>query len=236
GFRNNGDNFDGSQQTFPKLLKEAGYETAVVGKWHLRSKPEGFSFWRVLPGQGMYYNPDFIEGDDTTRYEGYVTDLITDFAIDWLESGRDKDKPFMMLYQHKAPHRDWLPPQEYLGLFHDLAFPEPATLFDDHSGMGTAAREAEMLISEHMGLSIDNKVDPVVLDSLGLKSFFDWYDESYYANLAPMSQAERSRWDSVYGEVSRDFAARNPTGDELLHHGNTLEVHAGLPCLHQVGG
>lgn len=234
GFRNNGDSFDGSQQTFPKILREAGYQTAVIGKWHLKSQPQGFDYWRILPGQGMYYNPDFISGSDTSRFEGYVTDLITDFAIEWLEKDRDKSKPFMLMYQHKAPHRDWLPAGQYLDLYHDVTFPEPATLFDDHSGMGTAAREAEMLISEHMGLSMDNKIVPETVDSLGFKPFMNWYAGSYYANLNRMNQLQRSRWDSVYGKVNDDFVKRLPVGDDLTRWKYQRYLQDYLACIKSV--
>ena len=101
--------FDASQQTFPKLLREAGYQTAVVGKWHLGSLPTGFDYWEVLPGQGDYYNPLMITGqNDTVPKRGYVTDIITDDALGWLEDGRDKDKPFFLMINHKAIHRNWM--------------------------------------------------------------------------------------------------------------------------------
>lgn len=234
GFRNNGDSFDGDQQTFPKLLRQAGYQTAVVGKWHLKSKPQGFDFWRVLPGQGMYYNPDFVDGDDTVRYEGYVTDLITDFALEWLGERRDKSKPFMLMYQHKAPHRDWLPEEKYLDLYHNTVFPEPPTLLDDHSGMGTAAREAEMLISEHMGLSMDNKIEPETVDSLGYKPFMNWYAGSYYANLDRMSYSQRASWDSTYTRVNEEFIKSTPVGDELTRWKYQRYLQDYLACIKSV--
>ncbi len=114
GFYNNANSvFDGSQTTFPKLLQAAGYQTAIVGKWHLVSDPTGFDYWQVLPGQGIYYNPPMIDNGKRVTHEGYVTDIITDLTIDWLEN-RDKDKPFMMMMQHKAPHREWEPALRHL--------------------------------------------------------------------------------------------------------------------------
>jgi arylsulfatase A-like enzyme len=234
GFRNNGDNFNGDQQTFPKLLHDAGYQTAVVGKWHLKSLPQGFDFWRILPGQGMYYNPDFVEGDDTVRYQGYVTDLITDFALDWLENGRNKSRPFLLMYQHKAPHREWLPDEKYLDLYHDIAFPEPATLFDDHSGMGTAARDAEMLISKHMSLTSDNKIDPELADSLGFKPFLNWYTNAYYGNLERMTPEQRTAWDNVYDKVITDFRNHTPSGDDLTHWKFQRYMQDYLACIRSV--
>ena len=109
--------FDGSQQTRPKLLQTAGYQTAIVGKWHLESMPTGFDYWEILPGQGDYYNPDFITmNNDTVREKGYLTNIITDKSIDWLEKGRDKEQPFCLFIHHKAIHRDWLPELKYLTL------------------------------------------------------------------------------------------------------------------------
>lgn len=118
--------FDGSQQTMPKLLQKAGYQTAIIGKWHLVSLPTGFDYWEILPEQGDYYNPDFITMDnDTIRKEGYVTNLITDMSIDWLENQRDKSKPFCLFIHHKAIHRNWLPELKYLPLYEDKTFPLP---------------------------------------------------------------------------------------------------------------
>ena len=120
--------FDGSQQTFPKLLRKAGYETAIVGKWHLESLPTGFDHWEILPGQGDYYNPDFIrQTGDTVRCEGYITNIITDKSIEWLEHGRDPEKPFCLVVHHKAQHRNWMADTCDLALFEDRTFPVPET-------------------------------------------------------------------------------------------------------------
>ena len=146
GFKHNGNRFDGSQQTFPKLLQKAGYQTAMIGKWHLQSNPQGFDHWQVLPGQGDYYNPVFISPKGRKQIEGYCTDLVTDMALDWLKSGRDKNKPFMLMCQHKAPHRCWMPPIRHLTLYDDLEMPEPDTLFDTAAGNASPARFQEMEI------------------------------------------------------------------------------------------
>ena len=122
GVIDNREVFDGSQRTFPKLLRRAGYETAMIGKWHLKSEPEGFDYWNILPGQGHYYNPDFIEMGEKKRIEGYVTDLITDFSLEWLEK-RQADKPFCLLLHHKAPHRNWMPAPDKLSLFRNEKLP-----------------------------------------------------------------------------------------------------------------
>lgn len=124
GFYSNvaGRPFDGTQQTFPKLLlQKAGYQTALIGKWLLESDPTGFDHWHIFPGQGIYYNPPMIRDGEKVKHEGYCTDLITDFSIEWLRK-RDKSKPFLLMSQHKAPHREWSPALRHLDWDHDRAY------------------------------------------------------------------------------------------------------------------
>jgi arylsulfatase A-like enzyme len=147
GLIDNTKTFDGTQQTFPKLLQKAGYQTAIVGKWHLKTDPTGFDYWNVLPGQGVYYNPVMIEMGERKKYTGYVTDLITDHSLNWLK-GRDKDRPFCLMLHHKAPHRNWEPAEKYLSLYDDVTLPEPDTLFDDWATKCAAAREQEMTVAK----------------------------------------------------------------------------------------
>ena len=116
--------FDGSQQTFPKLLQKAGYKTAMIGKWHLMSDPTGFDHWDILPGQGSYYNPDFINTNGRNKEEGYVTEIITEKCLNWLKEVKGSGKPFMLMMHHKAPHRDWQPGPEELTLYKNTIFPE----------------------------------------------------------------------------------------------------------------
>lgn len=116
GFMNNGNSFDWNQQTFPKLLQQAGYTTAIFGKSHLKGEPQGYDDWKVLPGQGLYYNPDLITPEGRVRVEGHCTDVVTDLAVEWLTEGRDGEKPFMLMVQHKAPHRNWMPALRHLSL------------------------------------------------------------------------------------------------------------------------
>ncbi len=150
GFLRNGNQFDGTQTTFPKLMQDVGYQTAIIGKWHLSTDPTGFDHWEVLPGQGSYYNPDFIQMDGTRkRYEGYCTDLITDNALTWLKDQRDPNKPFVLMCQHKAPHRNWSPPQRHFSLFQDVDVPEPDTLFDDYAGRSALLKQNEMSLDKH---------------------------------------------------------------------------------------
>src|SRR5882724_7084350 len=127
GFYNNTNNkFDGGQPTLPKLLQAAGYQTAVVGKWHLVSDPTGFDFWDILPGQGQYYNPPMIRNGVRSVRPGYVTNVITDTALAWLKQ-RDPARPFLLMCQHKAPHREWEPDLSKLPLNDGMTFPEPPT-------------------------------------------------------------------------------------------------------------
>ena len=150
GFYRNGNRFDGSQMNFAKLLQRNGYTTAMIGKWHLSSDPTGFDHWEVLRGQGPYYNPPMKTPDGVNKHEGYTTEIITDLALDWLRGGRDESKPFVLMLQHKAPHRNWQPGPDYLTMYDGEEIPEPATLFDDYEGRASPARNQEMTIAEHL--------------------------------------------------------------------------------------
>ncbi|MFP6691920.1 MAG: sulfatase-like hydrolase/transferase, partial [Pirellulales bacterium] len=150
GFLRNGMTFNGGQQTFPKLLRQAGYQTAVIGKWHLRSDPTGFDHYEVLYGQGPYYNPAMKRNGQRIQHTGYTTDIITDQALEWLAEQRDKTKPFMLMYQHKAPHRNWQPGPKHLTKYDDVVLAEPDTLFDDWSGRGSASKQQAMTVANHL--------------------------------------------------------------------------------------
>lgn len=155
GFIRNGNKFNGDQQTFPKLLQQAGYRTAMIGKWHLATTPQGFDYWKVLPGQGHYYNPDFKTPDGKERIEGYCTDIVTDLSLDWLKEAADADQPFMLMCQHKAPHRNWMPALRHLTLYDDVDIPEPSTLFDRWEDNASVAQLQTMEIDRHMVLTAD---------------------------------------------------------------------------------
>ena len=206
GFRTNSDEFDGSQQTFPKLLQHAGYQTALFGKWHLVSEPTGFDAWEVLPGQGAYYNPDFITPQGRHRRDGYVTDIITDLALDWLQNERKAEKPFMLMIQNKAPHREWEPGPEHLSTYDDVTIPEPDSLFDDYSGRGTAAREQDMTIAETMRLGPDLKVWETVPDDNRAKQ----------RTFGRMTDEQRERWQAAYGPKNKAFLEANLQGEDLV--------------------
>jgi arylsulfatase A-like enzyme len=144
---------DGRQPTYPKIMQAAGYQTAIVGKWHLGHggdhDPQGFDYWNVLPGQGLYHNPEMIEMGESKVFEGYVTDLITDCSLNWLQQ-RDKDRPFCMMVHHKAPHRPWEPDDKHATMYEDETIPEPETFNDDYANRARAAAEATMRISRDL--------------------------------------------------------------------------------------
>ncbi len=175
--------FDTTQVTFPQLFQEAGYQTAMFGKLHFGNNPKGIDEFMILPGQGNYYNPDFITNDGNVKIEGYTTDLITQLTLDWMTNRRDPDKPFLLFYLHKAPHREWLPAPRHFREFTKKTFPEPATLFDDYQGRGSAAREAEMNILLHQNWAGDSKLRPEVLDELGIEPASDWDKEGHGESL-----------------------------------------------------
>ena len=201
--------FDASQQTFPKLLQQAGYQTALVGKWHLESLPTGFDYWEIVPGQGDYYNPDFITQDnDTIQKHGYVTNIITDDAIDWMENQRDTNKPFCILIHHKAIHRNWLADTCNLALYEDKTFPLPDNFFDDYEGRPAAAAQ-EMSIVKDMDMIYDLKMLHPDKETR-LKSLYEKY-------IGRMDEGQRAAWDKFYGPIIDDFYKKNPQGKELAN-------------------
>lgn len=195
GVMDNGQTFDGSQVTMPKLLHEAGYQTAVIGKWHLKTDPQGFDYWAVLIDQGPYYNPRMLTSEGEKYYEGYTTDIITDRALEWLDA-RDDDRPFLLMYQHKAPHRNWMPEPEYFGLYEDVKLPEPETLFDDYEGRASGARNQEMTIARHMTGMYDLKF-PRKLDVWG----FNW-EQGF---LDGLTESQREAWKAGYAGRAAAF-------------------------------
>jgi arylsulfatase A-like enzyme len=208
GFFKNGDRFDGSQQTMPKLLHGAGYQTAIIGKWHLETDPTGFDYWNILIGQGPYYNPPMIENGTRRKYEGYTTDVITDLTLDFLQHKRQPDRPFLVMYQHKAPHREWQPDPKRFGLYKDAKIPEPDNLFDDYSGRGKAARTQEMTIARHLN-DLDLKLTPP-------KGLTD-------AQLAP--------WLAAYNEENEAFQKAGLEGDALVRWRYQRYIKDYLRCI-----
>ena len=193
---NNNSRFDGTQTTFPQLIQKEGYQTAMIGKWHLVSNPTGFNYWEILPGQGAYYNPDFIQMDNSRkRYQGYCTDIITDLALEWLKNEREKDKPFVLMCQHKAPHRNWSPAPRHLNLFDDIKMPEPDTLFDRYGGnRSKTLKEHEMGIKDHMYWGHDMKFHGK--ESMFPKHFLSGIINRQYER---MTDSQKKQWDTAYG-------------------------------------
>jgi len=159
GFYRNGNRFDGSQNNFAKIMQKGGYRTAMIGKWHLSSDPTGFDYWEILYGQGPYYNPKMKTAKGDNNHVGYTTDIITDLALQWLKDEGASGKPFMLMYQHKAPHRNWQPGPKHLHMYDDVTIPEPDTLFDDYSNRASPARNQEMTVAKHLS-RFDLKLDP----------------------------------------------------------------------------
>lgn len=216
GVKDNRTRFDSSRLTLPKLLQQAGYQTSIVGKWHLHSYPSGYDYWKILPGQGLYFEPRFISmKGDTSTYHGYATDVITDESINWMDR-RDRTKPFFLQVHHKAPHRYFFAPLKYIELFHSKKFPEPPTLFTDTAGRGTAWRLQTMSILADMKLSSDLKVDPAYLaDIPELKP--DEQEISYYhAIFNRIPEKDRKRIKAIYAERGEQIRKTRPTGKELL--------------------
>ncbi len=199
--------FDWDQNNFAKLLQQSGYQTAMIGKIHLDGLPQGFDFSMVLPGQGNYYNPHFLVNGERKHFEGYVTEITTEYGLDWLENGRDKDKPFLLILNQKAPHRNWLPAPRYLTLFDDTVFTPPATFFDDdtdYAGRGTAARTQEMEIDGHADWGQDFKllVDP------------DGKETNFGKQLARLTEEQRASWMAAYEPKNQAFLDLFKNGGE----------------------
>jgi arylsulfatase A-like enzyme len=188
--------FDGSQPTFPKLLREVGYQTALIGKWHLQTEPTGFDHWEILTGfggQGSYYNPTFATATDSSQVTGYATDIVTDKALEWLRTGRDPDRPFLLMYQHKAPHIPWEPGPDQLGLFDGVTIPESPTLFDDYADRNSAAATTYMTLERHLGPGLLKLEPPRTLN-----------------------EEQLARWNAAYEPRNEAFRAASPEGRELL--------------------
>ena len=210
GFTNNEHGiFDGSQQTMPKLLQAAGYETALIGKWHLVSTPTGFDHWEILPAQGDYYNPTFIHQDGTWLTDsGYVTRIITDKALEWMKGRleirdeREDRKPFALFIHHKACHRAWLPALEDLQLYEDKTFPLPPEFHDDYSTR-EAAGKTEMEIGKDMDIVYDTKMFVSHEETPRTR-----LSRSYEGMIGRLSKEERRQYDAFYVPLSRAFYER----------------------------
>ena len=232
GFMNNGNSFDWNQQTFPKLLQQAGYTTALYGKSHLQGKPQGYDDWKVLPGQGLYYNPDLITPEGRVRVEGHCTDVATDLAVEWLREGRDGSKPFMLMVQHKAPHRNWMPALRHLSLYDDMQMPEPNTLFDKWHDNAPPARFQELEIDRHMHLNFDLFVD--LTPDFDAEAAEGGTDRSAWQNMKRMSQEQLTAWRGFYGPRDKAFHEAELSADGLVRWKYQRYVKNYLRCVRGV--
>ncbi len=203
--------FDTTNITFPQILQANGYQTAMFGKLHFGNSPKGFDQFKILPDQGNYYNPDFItKNNGNIQVKGYVTDIITDMTLDWLKEERSPDKPFMLMYLHKAPHRSWLMAERHLEEMTQKSYPEPKTLFDDYAGRTAPAKEAEMNILTSMSWSGDNKIYPAVMDSLKIPEIgFD--KQRFKAEMGRLDPNQKANFEKVYDQINAEFKKAYPS-------------------------
>ena len=224
---NGTEKFNGAQHTFPKLLQQSGYQTAVIGKWHLNSDPAGFDFWKILPGQGNYYQPDFIDNGVRKRETGYATDLTTDFALDWLQK-RDTVKPFCILVWEKAPHRDWFPAMKYLHLFDSADIPLPATFYDDYNTRTKAAHEQKMQVDRDLADNYDLKLHFDTTGPLGR------LDDTWRGFLSRFTPVERQQFADSYKQKNDAFFAAHLSGRALAAWKYRRYMQDYLSCIQSV--
>ncbi|MFT6715946.1 MAG: arylsulfatase A-like enzyme [Saprospiraceae bacterium] len=233
GFKDNRSHFDGSQQTFPKLLQKAGYYTMMVGKWHLHSKPQGFDYWNILIGQGDYYKPKMIENGDTMEIPGYVTDVVTDISLDKL-ANRDQDKPFCLMYHQKAPHRNWMPNVKHLDLYRGDTLPIPDNFFDAYENRSNAAKEQDLEVKD-MYMSFDMKLDPgTFADSTetGTGGSATWDAINSWKNsYNRMTAEQKTTWDKYYKPMSKEFYTSSYSEKELAEWKYQRYIKDYLRCI-----
>ncbi len=185
--------FDSASLTLPKVLRANGYQTAIIGKWHLKSEPTGFDFWKVLPGQGEYFNPDFIENGKRKREKGYVTDLVTDYSLQWMNQ-RDTTRPFFIMIHNKAPHRPWLPKPENATMYDTVNIPLPENFYDDFKNRSDAAKMQQMSVIKDLDFPVDLKIPDAASEANTLQE-----------NSIRLDAGERKQWDSIYKVRNESF-------------------------------
>ncbi|UOB16112.1 sulfatase family protein [Abyssalbus ytuae] len=228
GFRQNDEKFNGYQQTLPKILQKSGYQTAIIGKWHLFGYPQGFDYWEILNDQGNYYNPEFIRMADTVNIDdsrvnvsadkpvdikdtitvnGYATDIITHKAINWLKNQKNQNQPFFLMVHHKAPHRNWMPAPRHLNKYDSVKFPLPDTYFDKHNNQ-QAAKEQMQTIYKDMYEGHDLKMT---------KSYgsTELAHNPWTKDFDRMTPEQRKIWDSAYQAKNKAFHKANLHGEDL---------------------
>ncbi|WP_345271495.1 sulfatase family protein [Nibrella viscosa] len=204
GYKFNEKVFDINQPVFPEELQKNGYQTAWVGKMHLGSLPHGFDYLNILPGHGSYYNSDFVNSQNQTkRYTGYVTDVVTQLSTEWLDR-RDPNKPFFLVVGHKATHREWLPAIEDLGAYDNVTFPIPPTFYDNYEGR-LAAQKQDMSIDKTMRLKED------------LKVHVDYDAPNGNLTYTRFTPEQRTPFYNYYeGKVSKEFDEKKLSGKALV--------------------
>lgn len=226
GFRMNGEEFDGSQPTLPKYLQKKGYKTAMIGKWHLHGEPTGFDYWDILKDQGNYYNPDFIKGDDTTRIQGYATDIITEKGLNWLKENSNLKEPFFLMVHHKAPHRNWMPALRHLNKYDSITFPLPENYFPDFKNQQAAQEQLQTIYKdmyEGHDLKMTERLGSPELAHNPWKTDFD--------RLTP---EQRSAWDKAYQPKNDAMHKANLSGKELAIWKGQRYLQDYLACIASV--
>jgi arylsulfatase A-like enzyme len=227
GLVDNGTYFDSTQQTFPKILQQNGYKTAVIGKWHLWSAPTGFNYWNILPAQGNYYNPGFIKMGKDTAYTGYVTDVITDLSLNWIE--QNKAGPFCLLLFHKAPHRNCMPPLKYLDEFNDRKFALPGNFYDDYKNRLGLQRQ-HITMAKELDIVYDSKIP---CDTCKHNPVNDWAPAEMQREIERLTATERKIWDSAYAHELALFKTIK-TDDERVRFQFQRYMEDYLRCVHAV--
>ncbi len=216
GYLKNNDQapFDSKQFTFPQVLQSAGYQTGLFGKWHLESDPTGFDSWQVFPGQGYYYNPHMYGNGpagkmNIPKIAGYSTDMVTELSLNWLKQ-RDPNKPFLLMCQHKAPHRSFAPALRHLNLYKDVKFPEPPTLFDDYANRSATLAKNTMSIDSSFQWDSDLKVP-------GNLPFARPQQLKHKDSERPrMTPEQRAAWDAAFKAENDELIANPPKGQDLV--------------------
>ncbi|WP_394747949.1 sulfatase family protein [Spongiimicrobium salis] len=229
--------FDTTQVTFPQLFQQAGYQTAMFGKLHFGNNPKGVDEFMILPGQGHYINPDFITQKGDTTITGYVTDIITDMTLNWLEKKRDPKKPFMLMYLHKAPHRPWWPSPKKFKEFVRKEFPQPASLFDDYANRGTAAKTAEMNVLYDMMYNHDSKIRPETTASMAnLTPQVREYENGFYGPYGRANAAQKALYDPILDSINSYFKENWPkmTLEEKMNWKYQRYMQDYLACISSV--
>lgn len=228
-----GRGIDTSKVFVSEILQSHGYQTGVIGKWHMKCEPKGFDFYHVFNDQGEYYDPGFKSKDSEGKYireEGYSTDLVTEHAVDFIQQ-RDTTKPFCLFVHHKAPHRNWLPELEYLNLYEDVDFPLPETFYDDYEGRGEAAMKQRMHIGDDMLMIYDLKA---VQLAGSMPPSEDWQYESIENALSTLSEQERKIWTDAYLAQNAGYAEGKVPDEALAEWKYQRYVKDYLRCIRSV--